>query len=109
MNRGEQSVAIIKGKLTGDSRGFRFGLYSWRRALWLHECSGFVEMSNKDHEERRRFHRSSAGLPIHRSRTTGTRLLKYEDPDTFAAPNPDFQIGERAALSITTGSRRYFA
>jgi hypothetical protein len=36
MNRGEQSVAIIKGKLTGDSRGF-----------------GFVEMSNKDHEERR--------------------------------------------------------
>jgi hypothetical protein len=51
MNRGEQSVAIIKGKLTGDSRGFRFGLYSWRRALWLHECSGFVEMSNKDHEE----------------------------------------------------------
>ena len=34
MNRGEQSVAIIKGKLTGDSRGF-----------------GFIEMSNKDHEE----------------------------------------------------------
>ena len=27
------SVAIIKDKLTGDSRGFRFGLYSWRGAL----------------------------------------------------------------------------
>ena len=44
------SVAIIKDKLTGNSRGFRFGMYSWRGALWLHECFGFVEMPNKDEE-----------------------------------------------------------
>ena len=34
MNRGELSVAIIKDKLTGDSRGF-----------------GFVEMPNKDEDK----------------------------------------------------------
>jgi len=34
VNRGEQSVAIIKDKLTGDSRGF-----------------GFLEMPNKDEDK----------------------------------------------------------
>ena len=46
------SAAVIKDKLTGDSRGFRFGLYSWRGTLWLYECFGFVEMPNKGEEER---------------------------------------------------------